>query len=124
VIEPQPETEGVTMESTQGAAAASGVRWMRTVRLRNGRSPEAIQTIKGLAAFVEQHMGLKLTVFTDVSGGGGTVWVMADLPDMGAVERVLRGLMANKDYVSTLDTPAVRELFIDGTTQDSFLLNV
>ena len=112
------------MESTQGAAAASGVRWMRTVRLRNGRSPEAIQTIKGLAAFVEQHMGLKLTVFTDVSGGGGTVWVMADLPDMGAVERVLRGLMANKDYVSTLDTPEVREMFIDGTTQDSFLLNL
>jgi NAD(P)-dependent dehydrogenase (short-subunit alcohol dehydrogenase family) len=77
-----------------------------------------------VAAFVEQHMGLKLTVFNDISGGGSTIWVMADLPDMGAVERVLRGLMANKDYVATMDTPAVRELFIDGTTQDSVLLNV
>ena len=112
------------MDSTQGAAPASGVRWMRTVRLRNGRSVEAIRTIKGVAAFVEQQMGLKVTVFSDVSGGGGMVWVMADLPDMGAVERVLRGLMSNEDYVATMDTPAVRELFIDGTTQDSFLLNV
>jgi hypothetical protein len=112
------------MDSPPGAAAVSGVRWMRTVRLRNGRSVEAIQTIKGLAAFVERQIGVKLTVFNDVSGGGSTVFVMADLPDMGAVERVLRGLMANKDYVATMDTPAVRELFIDGTTQDSFLLNV
>ena len=112
------------MENTQGASAASGVRWMRTVRLRNGRSVQAIQTIKGVAAFVEQHMGLKLTVFNDASGGGSTVWVMADLPDMGAVERVLRALMASKDYAAAMDTPEVRELFIDGTTQDSFLLTV
>jgi hypothetical protein len=102
----------------------AGVRWMRVTKTRNGRGVEAIRTISGLAAFVEQQLGLKLSIYLDAASAGGTLVVMADLPDMGAAEQALRGLMASPEYIATMDAPATRELFIDGSTQDSFLLRV
>jgi hypothetical protein len=98
------------------------VRWMRTTTARNGKGAKALQAGAALAAFVGSRTGMAVSVFYDVAGGGSKIWWMADLPDMGVAEGVMRGLVSDPEFLAMVDHPSVQELFIDGTTQDSLLL--
>jgi hypothetical protein len=109
-------------DASVGAGGTTGVRWMRTTMVRNGKGAKALQAGAALAAFAQARVGVTVSVFYDVAGGGSKMWWMADLPDMGTAERVLRGLMADPEYLAMVDQPGVQELFIEGTTQDSLLL--
>jgi hypothetical protein len=116
------EQEEAMPDATTGTDATTKVRWMRTTMVRNGKGAMALQAGAALAALAGARAGIAVSVFYDVAGGGSKIWWMADLPDMGTAERVLRGLMSDREYLAMVDNPSVQELFIDGTTQDSLLL--
>ena len=98
------------------------VRWMRTTRVRNGKGAHALEVGKKLAAFAGQQFGLQVQVFYDAAGAGSRIVWMADLPDMGAAETLLRTLMSSPDYLAMVDDPSVSQLWIDGTSEDAFLM--
>ena len=98
------------------------VRWMRTTRVRNGKGAHALEVGKKLAAFAGQRFGLQVQVFYDAAGAGSRIVWMADLPDMGAAETLLRTLMSSPDYLAMVDDPSVSQLWIDGTSEDAFLM--
>lgn len=98
------------------------VRWTRTTRVRNGKGARALDVGKQLAAFASQRFGLQVQVFADAAGAGSRIVWMADLPDMGAAETLLRTLMSSPDYLALADDPEVAQLWIDGTSEDAFLM--
>jgi hypothetical protein len=109
---------------TGTGTGATTVRWMRTAGVRNGKGAAALKAGQALAAFAGARLSLPVRVYYDTSGGGSRVWWMADLPDMGVAEQALRAFMSDPEYLAMVDRPEVTELFIDGTTQDTFLLSV
>jgi hypothetical protein len=98
------------------------VRWMRTTRVRNGKGAKALDVGRQLATFAGQRFGLQVQVFYDAAGAGSRIVWMADLPDMGAAETLLRTLMSSPDYLAMADDPSVSQLWIDGTSEDAFLM--
>jgi hypothetical protein len=104
-------------------AGASGVRWMREAKTRNGKMLLALEAAQKLAAAAGEALGLDVQVYFDGSGTVGTIRWMADFPDLGTYERALRALLASPEYQAMADDPAVSALFIDGTTQDVLLLS-
>jgi|RhiMethySRZTD1v2_1073278.scaffolds.fasta_scaffold620245_2 hypothetical protein len=100
----------------------SMVRWMRTASVRSGKGAKALEVGKKLAAFAGQQFGLQVQVFYDAAGAGNRIVWMADVPDMGVAETLLRTLMSNPDYLAMADDPSVSQLWIDGTSEDAFLM--
>ena len=100
----------------------SMVRWTRTASVRSGKGAKALEVGKKLAAFAGQQFGLQVQVFYDAAGAGNRIVWMADLPDMGVAETLLRTLMSNPDYLAMADDPSVSQLWIDGTSEDAFLM--
>ena len=98
------------------------VRWTRTASVRSGKGAKALEVGKKLAAFAGQQFGLQVQVFYDAAGAGSRIVWMADVPDMGVAETLLRTLMSNPDYLAMADDPSVSQLWIDGTSEDAFLM--
>ena len=98
------------------------VRWTRTTQVRNGKGASALDVAKQLAAYANQRFGLQVQVFYDAAGAGSRIVWMADLPDMGAAETLLRTLMSSPEFLALADESHVAQMWIDGTSEDAFLM--
>lgn len=98
------------------------IRFQRSAQTRK-LFPEAVAWAKGIADFVNsKNPDVKLEVFTARFGSVTTIYWMADLQDLTALDRWQMALMADADYWKKVAD--AYDFLIGGTLVDMVMMSV
>ena len=96
------------------------IRFQRSVRPRNGKSPEAVAWAKEVAQYLHDHYPVgHIEVYTQRFGDVGTIYWVMDFRDLTALDALYRQLRQDDVYAALIKRGNC--LTIDGTAHDVVL---
>ncbi len=98
------------------------VRFVRRGTIKPGKLQPALAFANEISGYAKSKLGVDVNIFMQAGGVVGRICWQADYPDMGALEKANRELLADQEYVKRIEGAA--DLFIQGDASDSIWLQI
>ncbi len=93
------------------------VRFVRRGTIKPGKLQPALAFASEIAGYVKSKIGIDVNIFMQTGGVVGRICWQTDYPDMGALEKANRELLADQEFLKRVEAAA--DLFIQGDMSDS-----